>query len=118
MGGLADENSVRGGKRLQSRSEIGRLTDDSAFLRGAAANDLPDDHKTGGNADPGAHRRPVWAGNAADVREDRQRRADSALSGILECARESEIGENAVAHEFGDVAAVASDRAGGGVLIA
>ena len=55
--------------------------------------------------------------DVADFRQDADRGANRAFRRILEGARKAEIGQHAVAHEFGDEAAIASDRAGGRVLI-
>ena len=56
--------------------------------------------------------------DAADLRHDGDRGANGALRRVLEGAGKPEIGQHAVAHELGDEAAIAPDRAGGGVLIA
>ena len=54
----------------------------------------------------------------ADFGQDIDRGANRPLRRVLEGARKAEIGQHAVAHEFGDEAAEPSDRAGHGVLIA
>ena len=63
-------------------------------------------------------RRAVRALDVADFGQNADRGTNRAFSRILEGVRETEIGENAIAHEFGDEAAEPADRAGGGVLIA
>jgi hypothetical protein len=87
-------------------------------LRGTRADDFADNNKAGGDTDPRLQRGTIRTRDLADFREDADASAHRAFRRILEGVREAEIGEHAVAHEFGDEAAVTPDRAGSGVLIA
>ncbi len=49
--------------------------------------------------------RAVGPRDAADFGDDGERRAHRALGRVLERLRKAEIGQHAVAHEFGDEAA-------------
>ena len=118
LGQLADQNAVGLGKRLQPRREVGRFTNDGPLLCRAGADDFADHDKAGGDADPRLQARAVRQFDIADLRKDSERRANGAFRCILEGARKAEIGQHAVAHEFGDEPAISPDRTGGGVLIA
>ena len=115
---LADEDRIGRGERLQPCRKIWRFADDGALLRGAAADDLADHDEAGGDADARLNPRAVGQFDAGDFGQDIDRGANCPLRRILEGARKAEIGQHAVAHEFGDEAAEPSDRAGDGVLIA
>ena len=117
LGCLADQNGVGPGERLQPRGEIGGFANDGALLRDADPDDFADHDEAGGDPDPCLHPRPVRQFDLADFRQDAERGANGALGRILEGAGKTEIGQNAVAHELGDEAAVPPDRAGGGVLV-
>jgi hypothetical protein len=54
--GVRDHHHVWLGKRLQSCRKIGRLADNSALLRLARSDQIPDHHQTRGDADPGLQR--------------------------------------------------------------
>ena len=49
---LADEDGVGRRQCLKPRGEIGGFADDGALLRGAGADNLADDDKSGRDADP------------------------------------------------------------------
>ena len=115
---LADEDGVRLRERLQPRGEIGGLADNGTLLRCAGADDFTDDNEPSGNTDPRLNTRAVRALDAADFRQDADRCAHGAFCRVLEGARETEIGEHAVAHEFRDEAAEPTDRASCGILVA
>ena len=81
------------------------------------SHEIADHDEAGGDADahlqlvPGARlQRPDDAG-------DFQSRPDRPLGIVLVGVRKAEIGENAVAHEFGDETVIARDHARAGVLI-
>ena len=99
---LADQDGVGRRQRLQPRGEIGRFADDGALLRGAGADDFADHDEAGGDADPRLHPRAVGQFDAADFRQNADRGAHRAFGRVLEGARKAEIGQHAVAHEFGD----------------
>ena len=115
---LADQDRVGRGERLQPCREIWRFADDGALLRGAAADDLADHDEAGRDADARLNPRAIGQLDACDFGQDIDRGANRPLRRVLEGARKAEIGQHAVAHEFGDEAAEPSDRAGHGVLIA
>ena len=114
---LADENSIWRRQCLKPRGEIGGFADDGALLRGTSTDDLADDNQSCGDADACLKPGTVRTLDAADFSQDADRGPDGAFSRILEGVRESEISENAVAHELGNEAAEPADRAGGGILI-
>ena len=114
---FADQDRVRCRKRLKSRREIGGLADNGPLLGGAGADDFADHNEPGRDADTGLQARAVRALDVTDFRQDGDRGADRPLRRVLEGAGEAEIGEHAIAHEFGDKAAEPSDRTGGDVLI-
>ena len=121
----ADEAAGRAGEQdlprlregLQSRREIGRLARDGLLLRRAIADHIADHDEAGGDAD--AHPGPRYAARLQprDRRGDFEAGPHRALGIVLMRARVAEIGEDAVAHEFGDKAVVAGDDAGAGVVI-
>jgi hypothetical protein len=113
---FADEDRVRCRKRLKPRREIGSLADNGPLLGGAGADDFAH-NEPGSDADTSLQPRAVRALDVADFRHDGDRGAYRPLRRILEGAGETEIGEHAIAHEFGDKAAETSNRAGGDVLI-
>ena len=115
---LADQDRIGRGERLQPCREIWRFADDGALPRGATADDLADHDEAGGDADARLNPRAVGQFDAGDFGQDIDRGANCPLRRVLEGARKAEIGEDAVAHEFGDEATEPSDRAGHGVLIA
>ncbi len=116
--GLGDDDGVGRGNRLQPGGQVRGFADDIALPRRALADQIADHDETGGDADPRLHPRIVWQFDAAYFRQDADCGANGTLCRILEGTGKTEIGQNAIAHELGDEAAVSPDRAGGGVLIA
>ncbi len=101
-----DQHCVWSRDRLQTRGEVGRLADDVAFLRLAAADQFADDDEAGGNAD--AHLMASCADvKPADRLDQRQSSAHRVGSVGLVRFRIAEIDQHAVAHVFGDEAAEA-----------
>ena len=117
LGGLADQDAVRAGQRLQPRGEIGRFTDDGALLRHPGADDFADHDEAGGDTDPRLHARAIGHFDGANFRQNADRGANRALCRVLEGAGKTEIGQYAIAHELGDETAIASDHAGHRVLV-
>ena len=115
---LADHHAARRRERLQPRREVRRLADHGLLLGRALADQLADHDQAGRDADPGrqrlARRRRPAAASAVD---QRQPGPDRPLGVVLVRLRPAEIGEHAVAHVLGDVAAPALDHLGAGVLI-
>ena len=107
---LGDDDHVRLGDRLQARREVRGLADDAALLRLPRSDQVADDDQPGRDPDPHVQRR---AGRGDEFR----RRLDNgepglhgALGVVFVRLRIAEIGEHAVAHVFGDEAAVALDQ--------
>src|SRR5271157_3093661 len=102
---------------LQTSNEIGSVADYGLFLRRALADDLTDYDKAGRNADPHGE---LFACERPKVRHrvgDFQARMDRPRGVVLVRVWETEIGENAVAHKFGDEAVISRDDARTSVLI-
>ncbi len=114
---LRDHDAARLGQALQPRRQIGRLADDGLFLRRALSDEIANDDDAGRDADAdpqGLFRARV---ELRDDSGDVETRSDRPFGVFLMGAREAEIGQHAVAHELGDEAVVARDRARTGVLI-
>ena len=117
MGRLADDDAVRLGQRLQPCGKVGRFTDDGPLLRHAGADDFAYHDEAGGNADPRLHARAVWRFNCADLRQDSNGGANGAFRRILKGTGKAEIGQHAIAHEFGDETTITPDRTRHRVLV-
>ena len=107
-----DHHRARLGQRLQPRREVGRLADHRLFLRGALADQIADDHQSGGDADPHLQWRRREGVEPGHLLHQLQRRAHRALGIVLVGPRIAEIGEHAVAHVFRDKPAGAPDDRG------
>ena len=98
------------GDRLQARREVRRLADDAALLRLPRPEKIADDDHPGGDPDPHLQRR---AGGGFELRrgfDDGEPGLHGSLGVMLVGLGIAEIGEHAVAHVFGDEAAVALDQ--------
>src|SRR5271156_3063846 len=102
-GGVGNNQGARPGQRLQTGGEVWRLADDAALLRSTRADQIADDDKASGDADPNVQR--LWCGEPADRVDYRQPGASRALGIVLVRLRVAEINQHAVAHIFGDKAA-------------
>src|SRR5208337_5244233 len=102
---------------LQTSSQIGRVADYGLFLRRALPHEIADHDEAGRDADPHgelfARERPKARHRVGDF----QARMDRPCGVVLVGVWETEIGENAVAHEFGDEAVISRDDARTSVLI-
>ena len=108
---LGDDDAVGLGDALQPRGEVRRVADDAALLRLSRTEQIADDDDPGRDPDAHMQRR---AGGRLQLRrglDDREPRPHGALGVVLVRLRIAEIGEHAVAHVFGDEAAVARDQA-------
>ena len=114
---FADEDAIRPSQRLQPCGEVGRFTDDGPLLRHAGADDFADHDEASGNADACLHARAFRRFDGTDFRQNSDRGTNGAFRGILEGMGKAEIGQHAIAHEFGDEPAVAPDRACHRVLV-
>ena len=114
---LCNHRAPRPGERLQPRGQIGGLAHDRLFLRRALPDDIANHHDAGGDAD--ANLQTLLRGRVElrDHSDDIEPGPDRALGVFLMGAREAEIGQHAVAHEFGDETVIARDRARTGVLV-
>ena len=116
--GLGDEHAPRLGQGLQTRRQIGRVADHGLFLRRSRSDEIADDDDAGRYADADLQRLTGGSFELPGDRRDVQRRPDRPFGVFFMGAREAEIGENAVAHEFRDKPVVARHRARTGVLVA
>ena len=114
---LRDHHGARLGQRLQPRRQIGRLADDGLFLRRALSDEVADHDDAGRDADADLE---IFIRPRFELRDDGrdvEAGPDRTLGVLLMGARKAEIGQHAIAHEFGDEAVIARDRARTGVLI-
>jgi hypothetical protein len=89
--------------------EVWRLADDAPLLRGASADQIANDDEATGDADPNVQR--LGRGEPAD-RDYREPGMSRALGVVLMRLRIAEIDQDAIAHIFGDKAAIAADVVG------
>ncbi len=114
---LVDDHAVGLGNPLQPRREVRRVADDAALLRLSGPQKIADHHVPRRDADPRVQRgacRRIQLGRGGD---DRERRAHRVLGVLFVSLRIAEVGEHAVAHVFGDEAAVGGDEAGAACVI-
>jgi hypothetical protein len=93
---------------LQPRRDVRRLADDAALAGIALPDQIADDDEAAGDAEP--HLEPFREAEAADRGADRERGAHRPLGVVFMRLRVAEIGQNAIAHQFGDIAAEPRDR--------
>ena len=91
------------GDGLQPRREVRRLADDAALAGIALPDQIADDDEAAGDADP--HLQPFRETEAANRRDHSESGAHRPLGIIFMRLRVAEIRQNAVAHQFGDIAA-------------
>ena len=102
---------VRIGDRLQARREVRGIADDPALLRLARSDEVADDDQPGRDADPHVQRRARRGDQLRRGLDNREPGLHGALGVVFVGLRIAEIGEHAIAHVFGDEAAVALDAA-------
>ena len=107
---LGDDDHVRFGDRLQPRREVRRLADDAALLRLPRSDEVADDDQPGRDADPHVQRRTGRGDEFRRSLDDGEPGLHGALGVMFVGLGIAEIGEHAVAHVFGDEAAVALDQ--------
>jgi hypothetical protein len=105
------------GETLQPRGQIGRVADHGLFLRRPLADDVADDDEARGDADARGELFPRAGLESCNDFGDFEPRVHRPRGVVLVRAREAEVGQNAVAHEFGDEAVIARDDARDRVLI-
>src|SRR6516162_6321 len=111
-----DHYGIRLGQGLQPGGEVRGFADDRLFLRRALADQIADDHQTGGDPDP----RLQLDGSdleAADRVGYAKPSADRPLGVVLMRTRKPEIHQYAVAHVLGDKAVEAPDDLGDGAMV-
>jgi hypothetical protein len=108
---VRDHHGARPGDLLQPRSQVRGLADDRPLLRRALAEEVADDDQAARDADPHRERRPGRRRQPRDGLDDAQPGPDRALGSVLLGLGPAEVGEHAVAHELGDVAAEPGHRA-------
>ena len=112
-----DHHRPRLGQRLQPRREVRRLADHRLFLRRTLADQIPDDHQPGGDADPHLQWRRRDGVEPGHLLDQLQPGAHRALGIVLVGPRIAEIGQHPVAHVLGDKPAAAPDHLGNAAVI-
>ena len=114
---VGHQHGVGLGQGLQPRRQVGRLANDRLLLRRAAADRLANhDHQAGGDTDPHAQCDAVGRVELGDFVDDFQPDLRGALRVVFMRLRIAEIGQDAVAHEAGDIAGSPGNGAGTGIL--
>jgi hypothetical protein len=116
-GGAGDDDLPGLRHGLQACREIGGLADHRLLLRRALADQIADDDKPGGNADADGEPLRSTGLQARHRRCYFQPGPDRPLGVVLMRPRIAEIGQDPVAHVFGDKAVIARDDARNGILI-
>ena len=115
----ADHHGPGLGQRLQPGREVGRLADRVALARPTlTAAGVANHHRAGGDADPGPERGAARRREPGDRPDELEPGADRALGVVLVRLRVAEVGEDAIAEELGEMAAVAGDHHRAGVVVA
>ena len=117
-GGLADQDGIGLRQCLQACGEVRRFADDRFFARGAAADNIADHDDAGCDADPSLQWHAIQPLDLPYRVDDRERSAHRAFGRVFVRLRITEIGKDAVAHEFGDITVETGNSAGAGILIA
>jgi hypothetical protein len=112
---LGNDHRARCGQRLQPGSEVRRLADHAALLRGARADQIPDHDEPAGDAEPHIHR--FGRGEPADCIDHGEPGADRALGIVLMRLGIAEIDQHAVAHVLGDKTGKPGDRVGDAAMV-
>jgi hypothetical protein len=86
-------------------------------LGGTFPHKIANHHQTGGNAGPSSKYPAGRCWQPADRLNCRKAGPHCALGIVLVGSRPSEVGQHAVAHEFGNVAIEAGNLAGYGILV-
>jgi hypothetical protein len=95
---------VRLGEGLEARREVRCLADNALFLCRAVTDQLTDHHHSGCDADPRRQGFSGWRGELAHRGDHCEPGADRTLRLVLVRPGITEVGEDSIAHEFGDVA--------------
>jgi hypothetical protein len=116
-GGAGEDDLPGFGKSLQARCKVGGLPDHRLLLRRALADQIADHDQPGGNADADGEPLHATGLQAPDRRCYLQPSPHRTLGVVFMRPRIAEIGQNPVAHVFGDKPVIARDDGGNGVLI-
>ncbi len=114
-GGLGNDDRVRLGDALKACREVRRLADDTALLRFAGPDKVPDHHQAGGNPNP--HLYGLRSRERSNRIDQREAGPNGTLGVILMRLRIAEINQHAVAHIFRDEAPEAAHSIGDARLI-
>ncbi|MEZ5905617.1 MAG: hypothetical protein R3C69_11145 [Geminicoccaceae bacterium] len=101
---------------LQPGRHVRRLADYRLFPGRPLADEVANDHETGGDADPNRHRLAGWRAHPRDRRRGPEPGPGGALGVVLVRRGKAEIGEHPVAHELRHMPLQPRDLAGHGVL--
>jgi hypothetical protein len=107
---LGDDDVVRARQPLQARGEVRARAENGLRVRRAAGKQVADDDPAGCQSNPHLQFAGLRCAKGADAADDVERGAHGAFGIVLVGDRVAEIGQDAVAQEAGDVAAVARDR--------
>ena len=109
----ADQDRVGTRETLQPSGEVGRVANDGLLACGAFADRLADHDDPAGDADAYGEAGPVASGNPSVESRHRvencEASANRALGIFLLRVRVTEINQDAIAHELGDIPIEASD---------
>src|SRR6516225_9472948 len=112
---FGNDERTWGDQTLQSGSEVWRLADNPPLLCSTLADQVADDGKPGGDAEP--HAQILSRRQTADRLDHREAGAHRPLGVVLMRLRIAEIDQDAVAHVLGDKAVQMGDRLGDGVVV-
>ena len=93
---------------MQPRGKIWRFTDSATFPHFTGADQITDNHHSGGNSDAGPQ--PLRYLESPDRLNQSKTSANRTLGTVFMCARVSEIGEYPVAHVIRDEPFEAGDH--------
>ena len=100
---------------MQACGQVRRLANNTALLRFAGPDKVPDDHQAGGNANP--HLYGLRRRERSNRLDQREASPNGTLSVILMRCRIAEINQHAVAHVFCDEAPEAAHGIGDAPVI-
>ncbi len=101
---------------MQAKCQVRSLSDDHLLLRQLLADGVTDDDQAGRYPNPHLQQVPGREQELTDLRHEVKPGSHRAFSIVLVRLGVTEIGEESVAHESGDVPAHLSDRRGAGTL--
>jgi len=105
-------------QRLEASGKVRRLSDHRLLLCRSCSDQVADHNEAGRDADTNLQGRTGIRGKLRNRLDQTEPGANSALSIMFMRLGVAEIGENAVAHVFGDKPAIALDEVGAAAMIA